>query len=1056
MAARPAFTPSSFAAYARGRGLAAEGRLDEAVEAWRAAATASGDEAASAWLLLQAGIVLSDGKRLVDAERVTSEALTAAARTANRAVIAGVQAAQARLYERQNDVAKAAERYRAVVATRQGAGAAGLGVASALVDQASMQFDRENLAVAESLLREVVEIQRRLAPGRPALAESLSALGNVLRARNDFAAAAPLLRESADTLERLAPDTMALAVALNNLANLRWRQGATEEAAALYRRALGILEQSEPSSTATASSLMGLAVTAHRRGRLAEAEPYYRRALSLEERLAPGTVSEARALNNLGVLLYNRGALQESEEFSARALAVHQRIAPESQNVAQTLHNIGLLHRARGDDARAEDYLTRALALKERLAPGGFGSATTLSALGNLARDRGDPQTAEAYLQRALALHERQAPLSLEVATSHSNLGNVAMDRGDLDAARERFATALGLLERIAPDGIEMATVLDRQAALAERRSEASEAERLATRGAEITARVAPDSAVHAFIQRRLGRLARDRGDLAGAAARFASSLDAVESQSQRLGGSSEVRTAYAGQRRTIYLEYIDVLMALGQPAGAFDVLERSRARALLALLAERDLVLDGDLAPELKQALQALREDDDRLQDSLARQDPLKDAPEIARLRSRQREVRETRSQLIAKVRVASPRLAALKYSRALDLTQTQEALDPGTVLLSYQVGIDASRLFVVRRTSSRGNRLAVHTIAMGEAGLQEQVTALRRLIERDAGARDGASQQFIDAARRLYDLLVAPAAGAIAGSRRVLIVPDGSLHSLPFASLVRSTAGTGSRPWQYLVEWKPLHTALSATVYAELRKRTRPAARASTLVAFGDPQYPPTAPGPAAGSVDNRPATVERSLDFAPLPATRAEVEALSKGFGKRATVYLGAEATEARVKSLAMTRYLHFATHGLLDAKSPLDSALVLTIPPTRRAGQENGLLQAWEIFEQLRIAADLVTLSACETALGSDVAGEGLIGLTRAFHYAGARTVLASLWRVADDSTADLMTKFYAHLQAGVAKDAALRRAQLDAIARPTTAVPFHWAAFTLSGDWRGGR
>ena len=127
--------------------------------------------------------------------------------------------------------------------------------------------------------------------------------------------------------------------------------------------------------------------------------------------------------------------------------------------------------------------------------------------------------------------------------------------------------------------------------------------------------------------------------------------------------------------------------------------------------------------------------------------------------------------------------------------------------------------------------------------------------------------------------------------------------------------------------------------------------------------------------------------------------------------------------------------------------------MSVPAERRPGEENGLLQAWEIFEQLRIDADLVTLSACETALGNDVAGEGLVGLTRAFHYAGARTVLASLWAVSDDSTSVLMTKVYAQLRAGATKDEALRQAQLDAIARPATAAPFHWAAFTLSGSWR---
>jgi CHAT domain-containing protein len=140
-------------------------------------------------------------------------------------------------------------------------------------------------------------------------------------------------------------------------------------------------------------------------------------------------------------------------------------------------------------------------------------------------------------------------------------------------------------------------------------------------------------------------------------------------------------------------------------------------------------------------------------------------------------------------------------------------------------------------------------------------------------------------------------------------------------------------------------------------------------------------------------------------------------------------------------------------VLDAQSPLDSALVLAASAQKGESPDNGLLQAWEILEEMRVDADLVTLSACETALGGELAGEGLIGLTRAFHYAGARSVLASLWRVSDDSTAELMVKVYAHLRAGLPKDEALRRAQLDAMKNPKTAAPFHWAAFTLSGDWR---
>jgi CHAT domain-containing protein len=162
---------------------------------------------------------------------------------------------------------------------------------------------------------------------------------------------------------------------------------------------------------------------------------------------------------------------------------------------------------------------------------------------------------------------------------------------------------------------------------------------------------------------------------------------------------------------------------------------------------------------------------------------------------------------------------------------------------------------------------------------------------------------------------------------------------------------------------------------------------------------------------------AAVRRGYSLEPLPASRKEVEGIARLYGTRAVAYLGDQATEDRAKTIGKgARYLHFASHGLLDERFPLNSALALTIPERPAEGQANGLLQAWEIFEQMRIDADLVTLSACETGLGKELAGEGLVGLTRAFQYAGARTVLASLWSVGDESTAELMARFYDRLQA----------------------------------------
>jgi CHAT domain-containing protein len=384
----------------------------------------------------------------------------------------------------------------------------------------------------------------------------------------------------------------------------------------------------------------------------------------------------------------------------------------------------------------------------------------------------------------------------------------------------------------------------------------------------------------------------------------------------------------------------------------------------------------------------------------------------------------------------------------------------------LSYSVGRDRSYAF----TLAPGAGVQVHTLPISERQLREDVERFRSLIRRRSlGATD--STALLEHGRRLYDLLIEPAAKAIAGAQRVLILPDGPLHVLPFAALVRGVGAGGNRTeqsWQYLVEWKPLHVVLSATVYAELRK-ARPAPGVApagpTLVAFGDPKYPAT----AAAGVEAQAAAAQdpvvrsmltRGYRLAPVPATRREVTAIGALFTGTADTYLGEAATEERAKAAGRhARYLHFASHGLLDERLPLNSGLALTIPEAPKEGQDNGILQAWEIFERLRIDADLVVLSACETGLGKELGGEGLVGLTRAFHYAGARSVLASLWSVEDETTAVLMERFYGHLKAGRTKDAALRDAQLDLIrsaggaARPDGSHPYHWAAFQLNGDWR---
>ncbi|MBI2297438.1 MAG: CHAT domain-containing protein, partial [Armatimonadetes bacterium] len=305
------------------------------------------------------------------------------------------------------------------------------------------------------------------------------------------------------------------------------------------------------------------------------------------------------------------------------------------------------------------------------------------------------------------------------------------------------------------------------------------------------------------------------------------------------------------------------------------------------------------------------------------------------------------------------------------------------------------------------------------------------------------------------------------IDGAQRLLICPDDVLHTLPFAALVTREEGGVKH---YLVEDKPLHTIVSMGVYVEARKARSNEPNRQPWMGFGDPAYdelPPPSPSPRAGreaesgapspstgraGVGADDAYIRRGGRLARLPGTRVEVDAIAKVMGAGAVERLGKDATETAARTgTGGYRIVHFACHGLLDDIDPFGSALALS--PDK---QNDGLLRAYEILERVRLKADLVVLSACQTGLGERTKYEGVVGLTRAFIYAGTPSVIVSLWSVSDESTAALMTELYRQLQAGKSKDEALRQAQLALLhdaAHPEWSQPYYWAAFELVGDWR---
>jgi CHAT domain-containing protein len=531
---------------------------------------------------------------------------------------------------------------------------------------------------------------------------------------------------------------------------------------------------------------------------------------------------------------------------------------------------------------------------------------------------------------------------------------------------------------------------------------------------------------------------------------------------------------------------------SLTYAAEAFRIVEQGKARSLLDMLgAARAEVREGVPAALLE-----------RKAANMARQQEIAylfggvglpaSAPKqnVAELEAELERLTVEFNSLENQIRTSSPRYAALVRAQPLTLAEVQrQVLDDSTALLEYNLGTHQSYLFAATRTGLTLYRLP------SRAQIERQAIELRQQlvpagVRRDIaginvesttrgltlGAPSTASANvsaYVAASNALYKTVVAPAAAQI-GDRRLLVVPEGALNYVPFESLATSTAGTDYSTLAYLIKTNEIIYAPSASVIAVVRQgaRRQGAGRAGMLL-VADPVFDAsdarlkdsTLSGASraretaqrmslASALSDVTNLKGNNLKLVRLDGTRSEAEEIAKlarASGSQADVWLDFDASETNLHERKLDNYriLHFATHGLLDAERPQFTGLALSL-----VGQTNadGFLRVDEVFN-LRLGAPLVMLSACETGLGKERRGEGVIGLTRAFMYAGAPTVGVSLWSVGDQSTAVLMPEFYRRLLAGGGSAAAMRASQLSMIAGKKYSAPFYWSPFVLVGDWR---
>ncbi|HEY2855585.1 MAG TPA: CHAT domain-containing protein [Gemmatimonadaceae bacterium] len=925
----------------------------------------------------------------------------------------------------------------------------------------------------------------RTQKGTPSMAS-----GDSLYASGDFARARTAYRNE---LRRADRGDVEHAHLLTSIALSAYWVGDYDEARRVGDSALALVSSSAPIAEAfRVHNALGL--IAWKQGRLAAADSFFHNALRLAK-AAHDTAGIAKASANLALVFTDYGEFQ-----SARAALIAARDAAHAMGNARVegnaYTNLAMLDLRTGDLVDAEDEVTRALTAY-RAAHYDTGTQNALGQLATIEDARGDPRSAFATIDSALLIVRRQG-LKEEEASDLEILGDLYAEAGDLrsaalyyDQAEREFSASGNELEaanlmrgRADVDAAHADTASARarvSAALAVHTKLGARAEELNDRLAmaelgwarELDGAPSLDSAARladslgsqsvrvrsvlarASYEERLGRprdvlrvltsevpdpRALDRAsrweiaalrlrawarigrlDSAEAAGREAVRL--IE-RSRGSYGSAELRTTYTARMAQVYTDLVLVLLRKGDIAGAFAIADAARGRALVEHLAAARAQLSSNSAPALFVDAEQLAS---RIDSLVARLDavdrgrtPQRSIEESAIHRDLAERLAQARSEYEATVkRAESDEDAALLGLTPMDAARVQASLAPDEAVLDYLVTPDTLLTFVVTRREIRIARTFVR---------ESDVAARARVVRELAGARTSPTNGT-PAAQALYDLLIAPAerTGALTGVSRLIISPHEALTYVPFAALQERTSGKA------LVERYVLTYLPSAAALPVLRER-------KAILQQGSRSHAPAA-------IALAPFTTE-------LPATAAE----ARRFAARVPngqILLGADATERALRAaLASGEIVHVATHAELNLRNPMFSEIRLA--PGNGGRNDDGRLEVHEIFG-LRVRSELVFLSGCETGAGGAWAtdfqrGEDYATLSRAFLYAGARNVIATLWPIDDAGAAELADRFYAHR--GATDDAqALAEAQREMMHDPRFRAPYYWAAYQLSGAGR---
>ncbi|MEG4106708.1 tetratricopeptide repeat protein [Microcoleus sp. S13_C5] len=879
-------------------------------------------------------------------------------------------------------------------------------------------------------------------------------LGEKQKALEYYTQSLPLLRAVGDRAGE--------AATLTNIGSVYSQLGEKQKALEYYTQSLPLLRATDyrRGEAATLNNIGGVYSDL---GEKQKALEYYTQSLLLS-RATGNRGGEAVTLTSIGLVYSELGEKQKALEYYTQSLSL-TRATDDRGGEAITLNNIGLVYSQLGEQQKALEYYTQSLPLTRAVGDRPQ-EAITLNNIGNVYSKLGEKQKALEYYTQSLPLRRAVGDRSGEAATLN-NIGSVYSQLGEQQKALEYYNQSLPLTRAVGNRGGEAATLKNIGSVYSEL-GEQQKALEYYSQSLPLF-RAVGDRSGEALTLYSMASVKRDQNNLSEALNDIESSIKIIENLRTKIA-SPELRSSYFATVQDSYEFYIDLLMQLhktnpksGYDTKALEASERSRARSLLELLFESNANIREGISPELLQQEKSLQQQLDAIEKQriVTLSTPNPNATKIDEIDKQRLALLEQYQQIQAQIRTTSPRYAALTQPQPLTLPEIQkQILDENTILLQYSLGKDRSYLWVVTSTGLTSYELPKQVDI--ETAAKEFLEAITSPIQRDI------PQQVAQASANLGQVILQPAAAQL-GNKRLLIVPDGVLHYTPFQALTISPTRGQNTNVPLIIEHEII-TLPSASSLAILRQNygdRKP--QSQTLAILADPVFSPD---------DDRlkgkltPETTEKlafnnlglslslrasNRQWPPerLPFTRQEAQTIFSLFpsaSSRQIFDFDASRTTATDGNLANYQIVHFATHGLANSQNPELSGILMSMVDDK-GNLVNGFLRLTDIFN-LKLAANLVVLSACQSGMGQNVKGEGMVGLTRGFMYAGAQRVAVSLWSVDDEGTAVLMQKFYQKmLQQKLAPAAALRAAQIEMMQQEKWKSPYYWAAFTLQGEWK---